>query len=177
MGKKAKATVLVNAEGDAVCVRLKCGKRSATFHQREYQDQHDLATAVAQWLHQHRANGLVPKQRRMTGEELLAESLENGFILTEIIMALAAEAEGLEKWDGFPTECLADIAEIVPVHVSYVEGIFHKISRAFTPMVFCELAAAEDRPEDFASDPTFLTPMNDYGNTRADRMVSIDLRK
>ncbi len=112
--------------------------------------------------------------------------VEKHFILMDVIQMLAAEVEGLERWQDFEKFLVADIAEIVGIHHSYVEGIFKKISRSFTPMVFCELARAEDRPVAFASDPTCLTPMNDginrikdaiYGNTRADRMVCIDLRR
>ena len=74
----------------------------------------------------------------------------------------------MATWDEFDTHWLANIAESTPIprsadhiHLCYVKGIFRKIIAAFTPMVFCELAKAEDPSEPFCPDPAFLTPVND----------------
>jgi hypothetical protein len=184
--KAGKLTLVVDDEGDVLYIEAKGGTKSHMFHRREYSDPTSMSKAVADWFTRKGVAKVISKERAMTGQEALKEQITTQMIFAEIILALAAAAKGLEKWCDFDSDSLADIATDVPIHVRYVEDIFEKIKTTFTPPVFCELAAEEDRPETFVSEKTFLTSVNDglnrikdaiYGNTRADRMTSIDLRQ
>lgn len=123
-------------------------------------------------------------RRRKRLEEKLANQLAimlaRNIAFTEVIKELAELAELCDEWKDFPVERLdEDGIQWIEDGVDRVPYMLERISSAFTPAVFCELANDADREVE-----DFLLPTNDgltrikdaiFGNAREDRMVSLSL--
>lgn len=175
-----KITVVVDAEEDVRFVRAKIGKHSLTFHQREFTDSDSMADAIVAWIVSKKATVVYSEQRTMTAKEEITDSLESQMIFYDIIRTVADEAHELDEWDDFEACLLDEIALSNNIHISFVKHIFNRIAKSYTPIEFRSFNTTDD---DCSSS---LLPLDErmirlkdivFGNTQADRMVWIDLRR
>ena len=179
--KKGKSILHVDERGEVAFIDAKVGKRTKRFHRREYPDGQTMAKSLSAWMKGQGVTSVASQTRVLTGEELMAELIDQQMSFAYLIETIADEAQGLETWDDFDTDVLTDLTLTEAIHLGYVALVFSKIKQEFTPAKFCELAETEDDPQYVSFDPN-NSPMN-YGfdrikdavfdNTRADRMRSI----
>jgi hypothetical protein len=182
--RQATATNKINSDGELVSVVLKHGKKREELWVDQFADEDELSDKITDWMVERHVSDIVVHDQRMTAQEELEEMLWNQAIFVEIVQSIADCAEGITEWKEFDVDILDDIAYEATTHVNYIKFIFERIVEGFSPMAFCELANAEDRPEDFFEDMNNpvnagLNKIKDivFGNTREERMKVIDLKR
>lgn len=150
--KKGKIILHVDNRDQVAFIEVKVGKKTKRFYRREYSDGETMTTSISAWIKGQGVTSLTSQKRVLTFKELLEEAIGQQMTFASLIATIADEAEGLETWDDFDTDVLPDLAFIEDVHLGYVESVFSKIKRAFTPTKFCELAKTEDDPQYYSFD-------------------------